>query len=99
MKTRIQKYNIANKVSEITDVPSHLITGTPMISIVDNELIHIENYGSIIEFKEDVLRFKSKRGITIIKGSDFEITSFTVTTIELKGLFRTVELCYEGEEQ
>lgn len=97
MKTRIQKYNIAKKVSEATDIPEHLLSGTPMISIIDNDLIHIENYGNIVEFKQNSLSFRSKRGLAIVKGTDFEITSFTVDTLELRGIFETVELRYEGE--
>jgi len=97
MKTRIQKNNIAKKVSEITDVPSYLIEGTPMISIINNETVHIENYGDIIEFREDMLRYRSKNGITVIKGSKFEFTSFTVNTLELKGVIKSIELQFEGE--
>jgi len=99
MKKRTQNINMAKKVSEAADIPSHLISGTPMISIIDNNLIHIENYGNIVEFREDILSFKSKRGITVIKGTDFEITSFTINNLDLKGVFKSVELDYEGDKK
>ena len=99
MKTRDQKVNMAKKISEAADIPSHLIAGIPMISIVDNDLIHIENYGNIVEFREDILSFRSKRGTTIIRGTDFEITSFTINNLDLKGIFKSVELDYEGDKK
>lgn len=85
-----------NKFNFITDngevFNSEIIKGEH-IEMYSNEKIILEGCRNIIDYQNDYIKLKLKKGYIIIMGTDFLISSFEDENIIIKGNIASVEFC------
>lgn len=66
---------------------------TSHTELFSNKRIVIEGCSNIIEYQENYIKLKLKKGIICLTGSEFLISSFNEENIDIKGNILTIEFC------
>ncbi len=64
-----------------------------LITVHDRKSLYVENYKSIVDFREDSLIVQGKKGTIKIHGTDFTIEYFTSESMRIKGCVSYIEFC------
>lgn len=73
------------------EIPKETVLDVPIISLVGNREIVIENFLNIIEYDDVVIRLKTQCGELAIGGKNLEAKSMDSEHIQINGLIQTVE--------
>ena len=65
----------------------------PILTVIGNKEMYIENFKSIMEYKCDSVKVITRRGIVHVKGSDLDIGYLDMDEISIKG--RIKEITFE----
>ena len=71
--------SIKQKLAETSEIPKDMLLGLPLLTILGELELVIENYSSIIEYTESVIRIRTKTGQIHIQGLNLRITYYTNT--------------------
>lgn len=88
--TKKHKFNLINDRDEIFNSN---ITGGVHIEIFSNKNAIIEGCKSIVDYEENYIKLKIKKGFLILSGTEFLISSFEEESIIIKGNISTIEFC------
>ncbi|CCC58152.1 sporulation protein YqfC [Caloramator australicus] len=83
--------DIKQRFSDALDIPEEIVLDVPVIKIVSNNKIIIENHKGIIEYSKTTVRINSRIGIVALKGEDFVIKYITQDEIILEGEIEVIE--------
>jgi sporulation protein YqfC len=67
------KLKLRKHIADIFDLPSEIILDMPIIKIIANNEVTIENHKGILEYTPCVLRMKSMLGVIKITGCYIQI--------------------------
>ena len=67
------------------EVPKETVLDVPIISLIGNREIVIENFISIVEYGNEVIRLKTQCGELILEGEDLEARSMDSEQIQING--------------
>ena len=81
---------------ETFEIPKETMLNVPLISLVGNREIVIENFLSIIEYGDSVIRLKTQCGELAIEGENLEARSMDSERIQINGLIQTVNFQDRG---
>ncbi|MEG2438079.1 MAG: YabP/YqfC family sporulation protein [Lachnospiraceae bacterium] len=79
------------KVVQMSSMPRDVVLGAPIVTIVGQEEIRIENYRGIIEYTNTFIRIQTKVGQIKILGSSLQIQYYTNDEMKIIGHFSTLE--------
>lgn len=82
---------IKNYLNRTLDIPLDTITDYPIIQIMGNSEINIENHKGILEFHTDNLKLSSKLGDIIITGNSLQIRVINQHDIIVTGKIISVQ--------
>ncbi|ONI39192.1 hypothetical protein AN639_10400 [Candidatus Epulonipiscium fishelsonii] len=68
----------------------------PVITILGNETLTIENFLNIIEYNDETIRLKLKIGIVAITGRQLEAKNMTQDQITIKGYIEGINFIKLG---
>ncbi len=74
-----------NRINEILELPSEVISNKPKITIVGFEEILIENYKSILEYEEFYIKINTHIGAININGFNLRLKEMTEDDIMVLG--------------
>lgn len=77
--------NLKKKISTITELPKEIILNLPLVSMIGNEEITIENYKGIIEYTEEKVRISTPSGILKVEGKNLCLKQITSESISITG--------------
>lgn len=83
-------------VMDTLEVPQETILDIPIISFIGNREIAIENFISIVEYDEDIIRLKTTCGELAIVGKHLEAKSMDSEQIQIKGQIQSVGYDQKG---
>jgi len=76
---------IKKGVSSVLDLPKEIVLNLPLVTLVGNEDLSIENYKGVIEFTDEKVRLSSSAGIIKIEGKGLYLKKITAENILLGG--------------
>ena len=82
--------NESLSLAQYLGIPRDAALGMPLIYMVGNCEVHIENFKALIEYELCRIRILSKKGIICINGSCLEIIYMDKEEIEVKGKILSV---------
>lgn len=77
--------------SIIPSVHRDILKNEPILHVVGNNRMDIENHMGIIEYTEKLIRIDSKKGLIILSGRDFLINEIDKYTISVFGEIQNIE--------
>ena len=81
---------------ETFEIPKETLLDVPIISMIGNREIVIENFISIIQYEEEIIRLKTSCGELSILGKRLEAKSMDSEQIRIKGLIEGVNYGQKG---
>lgn len=83
--------NIRKKITAILELPKEIVLNLPLISVIGNEEINIENYKGIIEYNEERIRINTSSGIIRIEGKSLHLKRITAESMTINGIITKLE--------
>ena len=83
--------NIKKKLVNTLELPKEIIFNLPLITIVGNEEINIENYKGVIEYSPEKIRINTECGVLKINGEKLSFKQITAENIIVTGVIQTHE--------
>ena len=77
--------NFKKRLLDILELPEEVVLSTPKIDILGSECIYIENYNSIKEFKNDLIRVNTSLGEIKISGERLMLKKITDEMLVIDG--------------
>lgn len=74
-----------------TNLPKDVILGVPIVTVTGNLEINIENYKSLIEYTDQIIRIKIRDGEVKISGEHLKIVYYKSAEMKITGAFRAIE--------
>ena len=84
---------IMEGVSEKIGLPSDILAGAPLLSLVGRRQLLIENYKGIIEYTEEKIRVQTKIGRIHVEGARLNIAYYSMEDMKITGYITKVEFC------
>lgn len=79
-----------NILSSTLNLPSDILTGAPIITIIGKSEISIENYKRVIEYTDTNLKVVTNVGNILIQGKNIKITYFASDEMKVTGRFKQI---------
>ena len=83
--------NIKKKLVNTLELPKEIIFNLPLITIVGNEEINIENYKGVIEYSPEKIRINTECGVLKINGEKLSFKQITAENIIVTGVIQKLE--------
>lgn len=87
----MRKVSIKKTITNMLELPKEIVLNLPMISIIGNEELHIENYKGVIEYNLDYIRINTSVGIVKIQGKNLMLKQITSENITVSGSLSSIE--------
>lgn len=84
---------IMEGLSQTMKLPSDILAGAPLISMVGQKQLIIENYKGIIEYTEQLIRVQTKIGRIHIEGKRLNIEYYTIDDMKITGYITMIQFC------
>ena len=81
-----------NRIQNILEMPKEVYTNMPKLTVVGFEEMIIENYKSILEYEEFLVRINTHIGILNINGFNLNLEKMTNDDIKITGTIESVDL-------
>ncbi len=80
-------------VSDKMKLSSDILAGAPIVTIIGQTELSIENYKGIIEYTGDLLRIQTKTGRIHIEGKNLVIRNYSEDTMKVSGYISLINYC------
>ncbi len=77
--------DIKKKIGAMMELPKEIMLNLPLISMIGNEEVMIENYKGIIEYTDERVRISTTAGIFRIEGKSLCLKQITSENIAVTG--------------
>jgi sporulation protein YqfC len=86
-----KKVKMKKQISKTFDLPEEIILDTPVVKIISNNELTIENHKGILEFSSDLIRMNSKLGTIKVSGKYIRIKEIDECCIVICGEIQSLE--------
>ena len=83
--------SIKRKVADISALPKDVVFGIPVLTVTGMNEIYIENYTSIIEYTDSVIRIRIKSGQIKVKGKNLHVEYYNNNDMKMYGRIDSIE--------
>ncbi|MCL2674093.1 MAG: sporulation protein YqfC [Defluviitaleaceae bacterium] len=77
--------NIRSQIANLFELPREIVLNLPLISVIGNEELIIENYKSVVEYSEEVVRISTSCGILKVEGRKLNLRRMTSEAVTITG--------------
>ena len=74
-----------NKLLKALEIPEEIAAGAVKLSVTGFNKLRIDNYKSLIEYENNVIRVNTGEKLIKIEGENFDISSVTDESVEITG--------------
>ena len=79
-----------NKISEQLEIPPDVAEGATIVNVYGNHSALVENYKSIIEYSNTLIKLQGRHVKLLIEGERLEIDRFTQEDCKIRGEIQMV---------
>ncbi len=94
-KVRVAKKSPATKikktVTNVFELPKEIVYNLPLLSLIGNDELNIENYKGVIEYSEEKIRLNTSIGVLRIEGKRLFLKQITAETVTITGHIEKIE--------
>lgn len=84
--------NIQSKLIEMLELPKEVDLDVPFFSMLGNEEVTVENYKTMLEYSENIIKLNTVKGVIKIEGRNLQIKEITGEDIKINGIVTKIEL-------
>lgn len=89
MKTKQKE--VKKKVSEWLSLPEEVLLSLPVVELIGDRRVRIENYEGVIEYTDNIIRLNTNAQMLKISGFDLTIVNMTREEMIISGKIAAVE--------
>lgn len=82
---------IKEKIVSACNIPPDIGLGYPIVSLIGNCAVIIENYRGIIEYDKETIRVQTKLGQIKVTGKALNIAYYTNEEMKIEGIIKCFE--------
>lgn len=84
-------HSLKNRISEFSELPKDVVLGIPMLTMIGQMELIVENYRGIIEYTDNLVRIHTKDGQIRVIGNDLKVDYYTNDEMKITGCIVSVE--------
>lgn len=84
---------IWSRLTLAADLPDEPTPGLPLIEIIDNSRVLIENHKGVNEYGQNLIRIKVKYGSVCVCGQKLELSRMSKGQLIISGIIDSIQLC------
>lgn len=84
-------HSLKNRISELSELPKDVVLGIPMLTMIGQMELIIENYRGIIEYTDILVRIHTKDGQIKVVGNGLKVDYYTNDEMKITGCIVSVE--------
>lgn len=88
--------SLKRKIADVSGVPSDVLLGVPLLSVVGKQEITVTNYRGIQEYTDTLIRIQTKIGQIRLVGKHLSIEYYTNDEMKINGCIHQIE--YQKQE-
>ncbi len=85
-------YPIKTKIAEKLNIPEDISNGIPIVTVMGNNEVYVENYKGIIVYEKNCIKIQTKNCRITFKGKKLEIVYYTNVDMKITGELESI--CY-----
>ena len=89
-----QTQHLKEKIVEISEMPKDAALRLPVLTMIGQSELQIENYMGIIEYTDCLIRIHTKTGPLKVCGKNLCILYYTNDDMKIKGHIQTIQFQY-----
>lgn len=96
---RTEDQSFKNKIAGASELPKDVVLGQPVVTILGQIELTIENYRGITEYTDVLIRIQTKAGQIRIEGRNLCVEYYTNSDMKITGLIEHIEYQHQrGQE-
>ena len=100
MKKHKKKAPLVSSISSLSGIPLDMLTSLPLIKMMSNREIYIEDAGMIIRYDRECVALMQREKVIEIKGENLNLRSLADGNISVDGYIESVSfLCEYGKAE
>lgn len=84
--------NLIEKLSKALDLEAEPIPGKPLIEILFNQAVLVENHCGVVSYSTEQVIIKTKAGYIIICGSELKLGRMSCEQLRICGIIDSVQM-------
>lgn len=96
-KEEAERITYLERISNSLRLPSDLLAGAPIITVIGKNEICVENYKGILEYSNTYIKILTKIGRVQIEGKKLCIEYFTKEEMKITGIIHKLDYSNGGE--
>ncbi len=87
----MKQHSLKNKLSDLSELPKDVMLGVPMLTMMGQMELNIENYRGIIEYTDMLVRVNTKDGQIKVIGNNLRVEYYTNDEMKVTGHITSIE--------
>lgn len=83
-----------NKIAELSELPKDVAMGMPVLTVIGQVELCLENYRGIVEYTDSLVRIQTKAGQIRIAGQNLQVVYYTNDEMKVNGHITSIEYQY-----
>jgi len=77
--------DIRGQIANLFELPKEIVLNLPLISVVGNQELNVENYKSVMEYSEEIVRINTSCGVLKVEGRKLVLRHMTSEVVTISG--------------
>ena len=91
----MDKKDLKARIADASGVPKDVVLGVPIVTVIGQNEVCVENYRGILEYTDKLIRIQTKLGKIHVLGRGLQIQYYNNDEMKITGHVMTIEY-YEG---
>ena len=88
----MDKKNLKTRITDASGMPKDVVLGVPLVTIIGQDEVCVENYRGILEYTDKLIRVQTKLGKIHVLGRSLQIEYYTNDEMKIVGHITQIEL-------
>lgn len=84
-------HSLKERVAELSELPKDVVMGMPVLTVMGQTELSLENYRGIIEYTDTLIRVQIKGGQIRVTGKRLQVASYTNDEMKVNGYIQSIE--------
>ena len=74
-----------HRISSLFELPKEIVLNLPLVNVVGNQELTVENYKSLVEYSSVVVRINTSCGVLKVEGRGLVLKHLTAESVTISG--------------